>query len=283
MLAFAGYIMRGHAQAILVALVAGILSVLLPPLSYIGGAALALVTLRKGALGGGTDVAITSLGMALVLPLLLEGSPWFGLWYALGLWLPIWILAIVLRRTISMSITLASAAGMGVMMVVAAYVMIADPAAWWRNTLEFFLQQAVQSGVEIPDMAAAKNVIETASEVMTGMVAAVVLGGYLFGIFLARWWQSLLFNPGGFRAEVLNLKLDRSGAIVVLAAMIATMVNLGGLGPMFTEIVVVLLFLCSIFGVALIHHIVERRKMSAMWLVALYILSIFLLPQVVIL
>ncbi|MEK6749424.1 MAG: hypothetical protein AABY83_09490 [Pseudomonadota bacterium] len=283
MMGFAGYIMRGHAQAVLVALVTGILSILLLPLGYISGAALALVTLRKGPMAGGIDVLLTMLGMALVLPTLLDGDPLFGLGYALVLYVPIWLLAIILRRTISMSLTMSAAGVFGVIGVVAAYLIVADPAAWWREMMQIFFAQAEQAGVALPDPEALKNVMSKAAEIMTGFVAAMLVGSVLFSILLARWWQSLLFHPGGFRDEILNLKLDRVSALVVLAAMIATMVNLGGMSPMFTEIVIVFLCVCSIFGVTLIHFIVEKRKMSVLWLVALYLLSTILLPQIIVL
>ncbi|MDH4275644.1 MAG: hypothetical protein OEW08_11435 [Gammaproteobacteria bacterium] len=283
MMALAGFIMRGHTQTVLVALVAGLLSILILPLGYFSGAALALVTLRKGAAEGGIDVLLATLGMAVLLPFVLSGDPWFGLWYALGMWAPVWLLAVILRQTISLTLTIATATFIGVAIVVIAYLVVADPAAWWRETMQTILTQAQQAGANVPDPEGLKAVMEKAADIMTGMVSAMLIGGYVFCIALARWWQSLLFNPGGFRSEILQLRLDRVSALVVLATMIATMVDLGGMASMFTELVMLLLVMCSIFGVALIHHIVELRKMSVLWLVTLYILSIILMPQFVML
>jgi len=36
---------------------------------------------------------------------------------------------------------------------------------------------------------------------MSGVAAAGSVYGLLFGLFLARWWQAALYNPGGFRAD----------------------------------------------------------------------------------
>ena len=58
-----------------------------------------------------------------------------------------------------------------------------------------------------------KQSIQLFAQFMTGGVAAGTVYGLLFGLFMARWWQSALYNPGGFRAEFLSLKVHPPMAI----------------------------------------------------------------------
>ena len=52
MKSLASFILRGPAQAILVTVLTGVLALALPPLSLISGAAIALITVRKGPQAG---------------------------------------------------------------------------------------------------------------------------------------------------------------------------------------------------------------------------------------
>lgn len=58
----AGFIMRGRSTAALVAATAGVLSWLFPPLLVIAGAAIALVTLRRGPAEGALAMLLGGLG-----------------------------------------------------------------------------------------------------------------------------------------------------------------------------------------------------------------------------
>ncbi len=48
----------------------------------------------------------------------------------------------------------------------------------------------------------------------TGLQAAVMLSFTLANLLLARWLQSLLFNPGGLFRNVLKIRLDYTSLIV---------------------------------------------------------------------
>src|SRR5690606_29199456 len=99
-----------------------------PLLGWFGAVALALVTLRQGA-GYGLTVAAAAWALLAVAYGLLAGLPQLALQPVLELWLPTLVLALWLRRTVSLPSTLRLAgclAGAAVLWLHFAY---PDPAA----------------------------------------------------------------------------------------------------------------------------------------------------------
>ena len=110
----ASYIMRGPIQALLVTAAFALTSLIpiLGILSVLSGAALALATLRHGARQGLQIMAGASLILNLFLYVAM-GTVLPGVVFLLFLWLPLWGLSLLLRRTVSWSITLDAAVVLG--------------------------------------------------------------------------------------------------------------------------------------------------------------------------
>ena len=66
MKSLASFVLRGSVQAILVTVVMGVLAIIVPPLSILSGAAVALTTLRLGNRSGAV-VLLGSIGIVVVL------------------------------------------------------------------------------------------------------------------------------------------------------------------------------------------------------------------------
>ena len=56
-------------------------------------------------------------------------------------WLPLWLLALVLRATVSLSRTFQAAALLGVLGVAGFYAVLGDPAIWWGRVLSQWEQE----------------------------------------------------------------------------------------------------------------------------------------------
>jgi hypothetical protein len=271
----AGYLMRGPMQAILVTSVGALLSLLLPPLSYLSGAAVALVALRFGAwkglqVCGGAALAVTLLSV-FVLQSALPGPA-----YLIVVWLPVLALAVHLRRTVSLESALGLAAVFGAAMVVAVHVGVSNPAAFWQKVFEDLLRQAGE-GAEAPAG------MEEAFRLMTGAMAAAVTLSLLASLFVARWWQALLYNPGGFQREYHALRFGRKfGVLTMLTAGMALLGDTGIAGPA-GDLLLVYLVLHLLHGLAVAHALVRNAGARAAWLVAIYALLITpLLPATVV-
>ncbi|MEW6646259.1 MAG: hypothetical protein AB1450_03545 [Pseudomonadota bacterium] len=267
----ANTIMRGPMAAILVTSVTAMLGLLLPPLGYLSAAAVGLVTLRLGVAEAGKVVAGSIVATA-VLGGLLVGNPMAPLAFLLALWLPLLVTAWSLRRTADLARSLWLAALFGAMVVLGFHVGVDDPAGWWREFLRRIVEQAPaeQQAVLLP-------VLDEMAGLMTGMIGAAVTLGVALSLFLARWWQAVLYNPGGFRSEFHALRLGRvSGGLTVLLLALAWL-QPAGLG-LLIDLLPLALLLHLLQGVALVHALVARSRANVGWLVAMYVL--LLLPMV---
>ncbi len=281
MRAFAQFIMRGRLQAMLVAVTAALLSLFLPPLNYLSGAVVALVTLRRGGLDGLTIVIGAGLVMALfaaVSPI----SPMNAGVFAAVVWLPVWLLALVLRQVVSLPVTLMVAALIGLASVLLTYVLVGNPADVWRTTLGNVLREIpLPQQSDTPAMMT--TVIAQVAPHMTGMLAAAIILSVLLSVLLARWWQSLLYNPGGFRREFHGLRLSRNFALLCTGVLAASLLSSGKLQELAANMMIVLVVVYLLHGLALVHGLVAAKGMRTAWLAGIYVLSLFILPQLALL
>ena len=276
MQAVARYIMRGRLQAILVAAAAALLSLVLPPLNYISSAVIALVTLRRGWSEGLIILAGAALAMALFAALT-PVDPMHAVLLAAAIWLPVWMLSLVLRRTVSLSATVSVAALVGCVIVVGVYLGMNDPAQTWRDIMDKLIEQAQQQNEQAAADALGKMLMSLAPH-MTGMLVAALTLGLTLSVFLGRWWQALLYNPGGFGREFHGLRLGRNFALAAVATLAVSMSASGWLGEVAANALIVIGAAYLLHGLALLHGVVEARKIHVGWLIAVYALTL-ILPQ----
>ncbi len=276
------YVMRGRLQAMLAAsgllLLALMLMPLSWPLSFFSAAVVGLITLVKGAregllifLGGGLFVFL--------LGLLAPGNPAAVTGFAILVWLPVWLLAMVLRQSMSLSLTLLLGGLLGIMAVGGFFLLTGDPAAWWHQHFTTdVLPMLEKAGMVFDDRARLEAELEQASRLMTGSLAAILLLGAVLGLFIARRWQAGLYNPGGFQEAFHQLRFGASAALAALALLAATFLTSGVwselLVNMLAPVVVVFLFQ----GLAIGHALIKAWSLKQAWLVALYVLLLSGLP-----
>lgn len=273
----ASFIMRGPPQAGLTAAALAVLAFLLPPISYLSAAAVGLVTLRLGAQQGLMVLAIATAALGLG-TYFLAGHSVLALAFALAVWLPLWILAVTLRATQSLEWTLILAALFGVLFILGMHVSIPDTEAWWRELLEKMRPLLEQSGL-MGNPQELGRLLEDAAGVMTGLLAAALVLSLALSLFIARWWQALLYNVGGFRREFHELRLNRGLAIPVFAVFAVAVMGAGEAGQIGQEILTVALVLYLIQGLALAHRIAAERGVHIAWLAGMYGM-LFALPQI---
>lgn len=280
MRALAGYIMRGPWQALLVTAAFALIS-LVPILGVLGvlsGAAVALVTLRHGAKQGMMVLAGAALISSLFMFLTLETMA-LAVLFIFFLWLPLWGLALLLRRTVSWSITLDAAAALGVLAVVVVYIATGgDPAQWWQKVLRLVIDAMAKQGGGA-ELDVLRDQITAIAGWMTGMLAGALVLGLIASMMLARWWQALLYNPGGFRQEFIALRQSRIASMTVLALLLLSMLKIGVLSQLAGDLMVVAVVVYSVAGLALVHALVEMTGKHRGWLIALYVVMFIVPPH----
>jgi hypothetical protein len=276
----ASWVMRGPWEAASVIVATTTLVLWLPvlsPLLFLSGAALALVTLRQGVTQGFQVLAIASV-VSGVLVLLLFGSFMPVLWLILLYWLPSLGLAFILRATISLDKTIRLLSFTGMLAVVVFYWVLGPSAGWLSDTVTQTTQPwPVESGV---DQAAMQQFLEVMETLLPGLLVSSLTLSLVLALLLARWWQALLYNPGGFRQEFHELRLGKILAAVMIVLSAVTLFS-GSEMPLIANITLMMAMIYLIQGIALIHGIVAKLGLSPAWLIAFYILVIFVMSQLV--
>ncbi|NOX77082.1 MAG: DUF2232 domain-containing protein [Gammaproteobacteria bacterium] len=278
MKALASFILRGPSQAILVVVGTAVLAMMLPPLSVVSSAALGLITLRMGWRYGAT-VMLGSTAFAAGLAWVSLGNALPGLVFLGVVWLPLWVLGWVLRETRSLAVATVTAGSFGIASVLLTYLLLGDVTAWWQQVLLNMFEPAMESGGPLAERSRVESMLAEIAPVMTGILAAGMVINALVGLYLARGWQAMLYNPGGFRSEFYALRLGKIPAYVALVVVALSLLPLGGLAAVAGQVAIVVLALYVVQGLALIHAIVALRKLHVAWLVSLYVVTFFVMPH----
>lgn len=279
MRAFASYILRGRVQAILVAAASAVLALLLPLLSHISGATVALVTLRKGygegmVVAGGAALILAAVGYVSTVPFPMVHA--FLASTLLLVWLPVVVTGEVLRRGRDLGRALMVAAALACLAMVLLQLVVGDPAAWWRHMLDAVLTPMLEEAPVPLSEGDRVRMLEGLASVMSGFMGAMIVYVTMVNLFIGRWLQAMLFNPGGFRQEFQSLRLGRNVALVALAVMF--MVTFGGdaLAAFGQNLLILVVAVFAFHGLALAHAVVAMLGANRIWLVALYVLLLFL-------
>lgn len=278
MQALARFIARGPLQAGLVAASAALVAILLPPIGIVSGAAPAFVTLRRGVLGGLQVVAVALVGTWLLAYLVFH-SPWVGIWVALIQWLPVVVLALILRQSISLPLAVLGAGALAMAGLAVLYLVEPDPAAMWRTILEQLLRPTLEQTGEELSQTQVDALLDQVARLMSAALAASLSVSMVLSLLLARWWQAVLDNPGGFGREFRALRLGRS--VSLIAALVFAAVALVQ-PPLLLGLAAVLAAILLFQGFAVVHGLVGARRMNVGWLVGMYAL-LFLVPQTLVL
>jgi len=278
--ALAGFIVRGRSQAVLVASLGGIVAFLAPPFSsfahYIGAAVVALVTLHIGAQQGLVVLALAT--VVTVLFYQLAGLPAVAVAVTvLLLWLPCWLISVVLRSTVKLAASMLAGAGLGVLVLLLVYGLYGDPGPWWLERMQQLLTELRQTGVLSGDLPVEDD-LRALSTLMTGIVLASLLLGAICSVILARWWQALLVNPGGLQAEFTRLRLGQAAGLLTLCLMIGSRFTAEPFAGLAAQSAMLLLVPYLFTGLAVLHGLVAAGGRGRGWLVVVYIM-LLILPQ----
>lgn len=261
MRALAQYVMKGRAEAVLTA----VLTTGTVLFAWVGAAVVALVTLRKG-VSQGAYILFWAMLPAMVLAAMGDTGPITTL---LGLFL----VAALLRVSESWSWALVAAVVSGLC------------TGLMLMTLgQAYLQQILQLlGDALAQLASQSAGTEQSAQILAMKPTVQQIAGLLglsnaftvvMCLMLARWWQALLYNPGGFQAEFHRLRLSPALSVVLLVAGL-TLSSLGNEYRLWALIFAVP-FMFAGFG--LVHGVAAQRQLSANWIGLFYFLWLLLDP-----
>lgn len=276
----ASFVMRGPSQSAMATTVLTMLSLIFPFVGILGSACVGLVFLRQGIKAGSKTLLLSTLAAALLMGVIFN-NPLPALGLLLVLWIPVGLLSIVLRNTRSLSLTTQVGIGFGLLAVVVQYISLGQPAEFWRGYLQPMGQRFVDAGLF--DQAQSLQVIEQLSTVMCGAVAVVFLLQLVCSLYLARWWQATLYNPGGFAIEYHQLRVHWVVGLIGASAMLLMLMPDEIAPAALNCLGAVVLGVLFLQGLAVAHGVFKGMKSAQLWLVLTYLLLIVFMPQMVML
>jgi len=256
MRALAEFIMRGRVQAALVAFFGNLLPLVSP-------AAVSLVTLSKG---------------------LSEGA-------LLTLWALLPLLIAFFVSDINALVTLSSIVGVIGVMVASEVLRVSTS---WARTLVFvvvfsgvaalvlnflFAEQAKEFELVVADLfreiqQQQENAFIPERNFLLGVIGYVIALTSVICLVLGRWWQAMLYNPGGFKSEFHQLRLGAGSAAILVAGVVACNVA----SQEFSSWVGLLGIPLLLGGLALVHYTVAFYQLGGHWLVIFYVVLFTVSP-----
>lgn len=270
----ASYLLKGEPQAIVVTSVTAVLSLIFFPLSYFSIAAVALVGLKIGDRAAVKVTLFSALASGLLL-LLLTGTIIPAVIFTLMMWLPVFWIARQLRRTGSMGGALLHSGALGTATIVGFYLFIDNPAQWWYQLMQESLLELMPQLME-PERGQLLLIFEGVAPMMTGVIALALMMHWIGGLLIARWWQAMIYNPGGFGSDYRQLFLGRAAALIsVILLLISILIPM----QLVQNLLFVAGFLLMLQGIAVVHAVVRQRNWHRAWLIGLYLMLLVAMPQ----
>ena len=249
----AEFVMRGRFQALLVT-VAGSGSLMF---CWISAAVVALVILRKGVAAGLWLVFWGLLPAGVLAYAVGDSGP-------LSLLLGTTALAIVLRNTVNLPLAVLASVAVGgltgLAMVVFAGASLEQIVTYFGEFLASLEQQLSQGDQQVVLARPDATQIAGMMGVGAGMTSVLCL-------LLARYWQALLYNPGGFGGEFKALYYPP--AVAALLALLT--VGLASMGASYRTWAMICVIPLMFAGLALVHARAEVRGQGKGWLAVFYV------------
>lgn len=274
----ANFAMKGRWQAALMASLLAVAAMLVPPLNYLASGIISLATLRTGPREGVRVLAAALVVFAIAAAVLFK-QVWLTAILFLSAWLPVYLVTLVLGYTGSLAKAMITAAIIGLLGVLLMHLFLADPTAWWQQTLAPFMQLLTeQDGWQLNDADTEQMFVNLAG-IMTGLLAAAMSFNIIVALLIGRAWQASLYDAGAFGREFTHIVLGKPLATVTAILMLISVTPWADSLPILVDSFSVLLVLFAFQGIAVVHAIVRERQKSTAWLVAMYVLLVIMLPQ----
>lgn len=261
--------MSGRRQAVLVALLCSII----PFMGWLGVVIMALVTLRKGAFEGFIVLLATTIP-SIVMALM--GKP-LPLFYGVVCGsLVTWMLAIVLRETMSWNVTIQVGALIAIVGVLLAHLIVGDITSYWHTLITAYYSDAEKSLNLAATTKDLQGLINIMSKIATGIQADLLLIVAMVNLGIARWMQAVVFNPGGFAREMYQLRMGLVADLVLVLLLVAALIKVN----LAMDLLPILLLVFFVAGLSLVHALAAKTKLMLGLLLIFYALLILFFPYI---
>lgn len=261
MRALAEYVMRGRVQAASVALLCTFLPLISP-------AVIALVSLRRG-MADGANIALWAMLPVIVFTAMNPAV------------MPISFISFsVIVALIGGAIVLK--AGMYWPASVLALLFLAATGGvvfgWsfpeYLDELIKTLNQAQQEAMKASGIAESEIQITPFTHgMLAGVVAFAIAINAIAALFIGRWWQGVLYNPGGFQKEMHRFQMSKTQSLFCLGVFCISFTE-----PSMTFWGLLAAIPLYMVAASIVHHRIAQKQQGVQWLILFYIVSIAVKP-----
>lgn len=191
-----------------------------------------------------------------------------------------WLLAVILRERPQWGLVIEIAAFIGLVLIVLIHGIFPELQNWWVAQLTAYLNKTATllGSLATNDVGTADEMRVLAANTkryIVGFVIASVVLNALLQLLIARWWQAAIFNPGGLRKELHQIRLS----YVFAAAFIAIMGLAYTGNALGVDMMPIMITVFCIAGLSMIHYGLASKKASLIWIVMVYLGIIFIFPM----
>ena len=288
MLALARYALNGPYQAATIVGLLAIVAVILPlmggspfvtmiitaALTLFSGALVGLVILTQGSRSGLKAVVVSIVGITIVATIALD-APMMGISIGLAQWLPIVILAQVLRSTKSLVLMMLSGLVLAFIAVTLQILIWPDLEADWLFAIEQSIVQLKQYP-EYQDADIASNA-RLLVHFMVLMLGAAMYSLFIGILLMSRSMQSRLADSDGFSTEFRAISFGKPvGLVAVVLLAMSFWIDQVWISSIALLVMTIFLFQ----GIAVVHTKVSRSNRPKL-LKALFYMLLLIFPQAV--
>jgi len=267
----ATFIMAGPLQAFAFVVLFALTGLFMPLIGLLSNAAIGLIALRRGA-GNSLKIAAAAGLCVGILTLLIKQQAIAALGSTLLQWGAVIALAVLLQQSTSWHRVLSALFGLSVAIIIVFHASVSDVGEFWKGMLQPMVEMPVIkeqfAGIDL------ENAINTIARFTTGFLVAALNLGLIVSLMIARHWQAMLYNPGGFREEFRELSIGKPFGLTMVV-----LITLGLFSdiPVLIDIIIAGMMIFLFQGVALIHGVHNILKLHIGWLIGFYV-TLLLMP-----
>lgn len=247
------------------------ITMLLPGLATLSGAILVLLVLQQDLRGAIVAMAFASL-VVVVVAFVSGSSP---LLTSIGLaffWLPILVLAAIMRSTRSLALTLQLSVIVVLAGICAFFALINDPVGFWQATIE---STPILQGLQLQEW---KNAVGANAEQFAGMMTTMFAIGFWFGlvivVLLGYWVYQQLPNKTAEFGRFCDLNFGR---VIAFLLVVTSVVGFAINAIWIQSIAFVMFAVFWLQGAAMVHWLHSSGFVPVIAVFAVYALTIVLL------
>lgn len=270
MVGLARYALKSPLHAFSIVGLLAVASLIVPFISFLSGAFVSLIILTQG-LQSGLKVIVWSVIATSIMTWVSWGSPLIGLTVGLVQWLPMVVLAELLRRTQSLSMVIIVGMALAIVAVVVQFMLWPNLDQFWKAWFEEVIKQSDQPAA----FAELKPMMNQFIHWMVLFFIAAMYSSYIATLMLGRWFQAKIVGSDGYKKEFYAIFMGKPSALIGLLLI--------ALSILFKQdiLVAIALVVAAGFiyqGLAVVHVKLASTKP---FFIGLYYFLLFLLPQIV--